>query len=74
MHFGNVLKDLKDISLDWNYSALPTPGEANSLRHHVVTIPQDIVNVKAINGEDTLQGTANLWLSMCMIPKPFPSF
>ena len=78
MHFGNVLKDLKDISLDWIYSALPTPGEASSLRHHVVTIPQDIVNVaehvKTINGEDTLQGTANLWLSMCMIPKPFPSF
>ena len=78
MHHGNVLRNLKDISLQWIYSALPAPDAPNSSRRRVVPIPQDILNaskhVKTINGEDTLQGTANLWLSMCMLPKPFPSF
>ena len=77
MHFGNVLKDLKEISLDWVYDTLPVEGETNR-RRQVVTIPQEIIDisktVKTINGIHTLQGTVNLWMSMCSVPKPFPSF
>ena len=69
--FGEVLKDLKETSLDWAYPVL-------TQRQQVVTIPDEIFaiadSIPTINGHETLQGTANLWLAMCKLPKPFPSF
>ena len=72
-HFGNVLRKMKDITLDWAYMH---PAQSNG-RRQVVEIPERIFNIadkiKHINGSETLQGTANVWYSLACLPKPFPS-
>ena len=74
MDFDEVLEDIKDLCLDWAYPSRNTRQE----EHPVLEIPEDIKSVaaaiKTINGEETLQGTANVWLALCNCPKPFPSF
>ena len=71
-HFATVLENLKDSSLSWAYPSTLTS------RPQVIKIPEEIFaiadTIKEINGNETLQGTANLWLAMCKLPKPFPSF
>ena len=82
-HFGEVLKTLKDFSLHWAYPPDDHLNEAtttNRRRHSskVLHIPQRIFQIaseiKTINGNETLQGTANLWFAMTQLQKPFPSF
>ena len=69
--FGDVLKDLKELTLDWAYPELTRQPQ-------VVKIPEEIFKIAeqipTINGRDTLQGTVNLWLELFKLPKPFPSF
>ena len=66
-----MLKDLYKISLKWAYPV-------QSLRPQVVKIPENVFEIantiKTINGHKTLQGTANLFLAMNKLQKPFPSF
>ena len=83
--FGVVLNELKDISLKWAYPPPPVTSNNNgttnrrNTRPKVLIVPDEILkigdSVRAINGNDTLQGTANLWYTMHNnLPKPFPSF
>ena len=73
--FGKVLEDIKDISLSWAY---PSADDAALRENEVIEIPEDIFRIAAtiptINGDETLQGTLNLWYVMSLLPKPFPSF
>ena len=70
-HFGSVLQDIKNLALSWAYPALTT-------RPQIVQIPEEIFSIADtipnINGNEALQGAANLWLAMSKLPKPFPSF
>lgn len=69
--FGTVLKDLKELTLEWAYPTIVG-------RPQVVNIPEEIFKISedipTINGHETLQGTANLWLALSKLPKPYPSF
>ena len=75
-HFEAVLKKIKDITLDWAYPAHP-PSDQTPRDGGIVQIPDKIFKIaqtiKPINGDDTLQGTANLWLSLSRLHKPIPS-
>lgn len=77
-HFGKVLKEMNEFSLSWMYNyfdEVQSSGRARMQR--VVHIPQNISSVAStipnINGEETLQGTVNLYASLAMLPRPFPS-
>mmetsp|Transcript_12022 Transcript_12022/g.14908 ORF Transcript_12022/g.14908 Transcript_12022/m.14908 type:complete len:391 (-) Transcript_12022:1073-2245(-) len=79
--FGEVIDELKRISLEWAYPDNPAALSStitNRRAPKVITVPQRILNlakdIKTINGSDTLQGTANIWRSLVLLPKPFPSF
>ena len=71
MSFGKVLSDIKDLTLFWLY-------DENSITNGIVAIPDDIKKlsdmVPGIYGAETLQGTANLYVALSQLPKPFPSF
>ena len=71
-HFGRVLKELKDLALSWAYPEQPLPP-----RHQIIQIPEEVLaigrTIKQINGDETFQGTANLWYAMCVLPRPIPS-
>ena len=69
--FGEVLKDLFELSLQWAYPTLTQRPQVVIVPEHILAIADTI---KTINGRETLQGTANLWLAMCKLQKPFPSF
>ena len=85
-HFGEVLKVLKTLSLDWAYSTTNEDDNSNNNRSNhstnrtskIIKIPEHIFeiakDIKTINGRQTLQGTANLWFTLTRLPKPFPSF
>ena len=74
-HFGEVLKEMKSFTLDWMY---PDQESRNARRAEVVKIPDRVFkiakNVASINGDEALQGTANLWKTLSSLPSPFPSF
>jgi len=65
-HYSKVLQDLKELTLDWAYSSNRSP----------VKIPDEVMDVAAliptINGSETLQGTANLWVELSNLPLPLP--
>ena len=69
--FGKVLSDIKDLTLFWLY-------DENSINNGIVAIPDEIVKlaemVPGINGAETLQGTANLYVALDKMEKPIPSF
>ena len=69
--FGKVLSDIKDLTLFWLY-------DEGSITNGIVTIPDEIKKlaekVPGINGSETLQGTANIYVALSQLPKPFPSF
>ena len=69
--FGKVLSDIKDLTLFWLY-------DENSITNGIVAIPDDIKKlsdmVPGINGAETLQGTANLYVALSNLPRPFPSY
>ena len=69
--FGKVLSDIKDLTLFWLY-------DENSINNGIVMIPDEIKKlaekVPGINGGETLQGTANLYIALSQLPMPFPSF
>ena len=74
--FGEVLKDIKNLALGWAYpEELATPTMRNTL---VIQVPDEVKEVadsiKTINGNESLQGTFNVWLALSRLPKPFPSF
>ena len=70
--FGVVLKDLYDLCLSWAY-----PSDSDTWRRMIIQIPEEIntiaQSIKTINGNETLQGTINLWNELNRLPKPFPS-
>ena len=71
--FGKVLKDIKDFTLAWAY-----PPEFDTSRPQVIPVPDEVLKVAAgiptINGDETLQGTFNVWLALSRLSQPFPSF
>jgi hypothetical protein len=71
MHYGNVLRKLKDIGLSWAYPENPVSY------NQVLDIPSEVMElastIPTINGEETLQGTLNLWYAISGMPKPIPS-
>ena len=71
VHYGNVLRKLKDVGLSWAYPISPLP------RNRVLDIPPKVMElastIPTINGEETLQGTLNLWHAISGMPKPIPS-
>lgn len=77
-HFGTVLKEMKKITLDWLYPDNDEIAPVNRRRAQVVQIPDNVFRiakeVRAINGDEALQGTVNLWRTLSDIPAPFPSF
>ncbi len=78
-HFGTVLKDLKESSLEWAYPSTPAVSERRrGQQKKTLVIPEKILqfasSIPTINGAHTLQGTANIWYSLVLLPKPFPSF
>lgn len=66
--YGNVLDELKKITLDWAY----TDDEQD------IVIPTRVIEIAStvptINGEDALYGTLHLWKAICDLPNPIPSF
>ena len=79
IHFGTVLNEMKRFSLSWIYDYVEdVENRIKPRRQQVVKIPQNILSIAAtiknINGNDTLQGTSNLFSSLSILSKPFPSF
>ena len=78
--FERVLEKLMEISLKWAYPSepLPSPTGQRSQSSNVLIIPPEVFEIGAsvdtINGNQALQGTANLWHKLTQLPKPFPSF
>ncbi len=70
-HFGTVLKEIMGFSLKWAY-----PDAVVSSK--IIKVPQNIIDIAAdiptINGAETLQGAANIWYSLSLLPRPIPSF
>ena len=69
-HFGVVLEEIKKATLEWAYPELTRGPQIVQIPDRILTIAEAI---KTINGNETLQGTANVWLALCKLPKPFPS-
>lgn len=72
--FGAVLKKLKDISLSWAYPEVSHTQQMPKVLQISNQIKSIADSIPAINGIETLQGTANIWHSMRQLPKPIPSF
>ena len=75
--YREVAEEIKNFSLAWIYdSAMESNG---TRKQKPIQIPEEIFKiaeeeVPEINGREALQGTANLWHTMCCLPTPFPSF
>ncbi len=69
--YGNVLKKIKDVTLDWAYHDFGNDEAIKSLQ-----IPDDVVemsnDIPTINGKDALYGTLKLWRQMFHNTKQLP--
>ena len=69
--FGRVLQDLKKFTLWWAYPQLRARAQVMKIPEAVFRVAESI---PTINGREALHGSANVWLALCKLPKPFPTF
>lgn len=80
--FGIVLFDIRTLALDWIYlpleQALCQREDGKKIKPIVVRIPDHVFaiarTIDRIGGDETFQGTVNLWFSLSILELPHPSF